>query len=313
MEYLVRGRDRRADPRLVLSEAQSVLSVAWTYDSRPAGAANPAEGPRYARYLRAGDYHDEARDRMSRAAEKLAQAWLAETGRPLHWKSCVDTSAVLERFWAAACGLGWIGKNAMLINPKLGSYLFLGEILFSEESGADPQFLPDYCGHCTRCLEGCPTGALIAPRKLDAPTCTAYFTLEKRGAFGAPDAVTAKAGTWVAGCDVCQEVCPFNQKTAKAGDLREDAPINGALAITDWESLLAESGEVYRARTQNSALDRVKPADFSRNLALALRNALPALEVPAVQALREQVHQRLTTETADEARTQWEQTVARMN
>ena len=312
MEYLVRGRDRRADPRLVLAEAQSVLSVAWSYDSRPAGALDPSRGPRYARYLRANDYHMETGARLQALGTQLASAWHQKTGRVLKWKTCVDTSAVLERFWAAANGLGWIGKNSMLIHPKQGSYLFLGEMLFSEESGEGPRFLPDYCGHCTRCLEGCPTSAITAPRQLDARLCTAYFTLEKRGDFGVPPSVTSKAGPWVAGCDLCQEVCPFNQKTVKAAEISSSRPADGATSLRDWESLLAESDESYRGRTRKSALDRVRPPEFSRNLALALANAASSMTPARLQELLALIQERLERETPGPAREEWRSLYAKL-
>ncbi len=236
MHYLQRGRDRRADPRRLMPEAKAMLCVALPYPRSPAGAPTTEQGPRYARYLQGPDYHVDLAERlgrvMLRVRARVAQAEGAvgaeasakpnrvppprpggPADRVLRWKVCVDTSAVLERTWAALSGLGWIGKNTLLIHPKEGSYLFLGEVLLDRETGQGPAPLPNFCGHCARCLDGCPTQAITAPGELDSRKCIAYATLEKRGDWPKE---TAKTAHYVAGCDVCQEVCPFNRKPSSA-------------------------------------------------------------------------------------------------
>ncbi len=284
MDYLKRGRDRRADPRLLFPEAQSVFCVALPYPRKAAGAPHPAQGPRYARYLQGKDYHLELAEKLERVMQSVQAEWkLHPNSSELKWKICVDTSAVLERSWAALAGLGWIGKNTLLIHPKHGSYLFLAEVLLNQTTGKDPSPLPDYCGHCTRCLRACPTQALESPRTLNSNRCLSYWTLEKRGNLQIHSEDQMKIGPWIAGCDICQEVCPFNLKPTRIeenlGDFNS-IPEN-ATQLQTWKSLLEESPDKYKARVQSSAMKRIKPAQFSRNLAVTLSNTfsqLPELE-----------------------------------
>lgn len=310
MQYLERGRDRRADPRLAFAQARSVLCVALPYPKRPGGARSALEGPRYARYIRGRDYHDEIAWRLERVMAAAAQR--SGLGDALKWKVCVDTSAVLERSWAALAGLGWLGKNTLLINPKLGSYLFLGEVLINQPTGQGPRPLPDYCGHCTRCLEACPTQAITEPRWLDSRRCISYWTLEKRGALELSESDKRAIGPWIAGCDICQEVCPFNQKPVKKELGKEPgreelaaAPVASADNLSAWEALLREELPEYRQRVSDSSLSRVKPAQFSRNLAISLANAVREHR-EALTTLKPRVEQRLAAEADEAARVEWE-------
>ncbi len=300
MHYLQRGRDRRADPRRLMPEAKAMLCVALPYPRSPAGAPTAEQGPRYARYLQGPDYHVDLAERlrrvMLRVRARVAQAEGAvgaeasakpnrvppprpggPADRVLRWKVCVDTSAVLERTWASLSGLGWIGKNTLLIHPKEGSYLFLGEVLLDRETGQGPAPLPNFCGHCTRCLDGCPTQAITAPGELDSRKCIAYATLEKRGDWPKE---TAKTASFIAGCDVCQEVCPFNRKASSAElsqNLDSSFPEKNPLDPTQkktWLELLRETPSEYLKRVKHTALERIRPDDFSRNLAIALSETL---------------------------------------
>jgi epoxyqueuosine reductase len=307
MSYLERGRDRRADPRQVFGPAQSVFSVAVPYHPQPVGATDPAVGPRYARYVRGADYHHDLAERLDRALAAAAARLREATGRELAWKICVDTSAVLERSWAALAGLGWIGKNTLLIHPQHGSYLFIAEALVSEKLDRGPAPLPNYCGNCTRCLDACPTGAFLAPRVLDANRCLSYWTLEKRGELELSVTDARAVGTWVAGCDLCQEVCPFNFKAARSpGPVPPASGPDAGEWPLGWEAHLRETEVAYRARIKRSALSRVKPAQFRRNLALALANAAASAEEPSAFArLRPLIEERLATEPDDVARSGW--------
>lgn len=299
MEYLRRGRDRRADPRLVMPSAQSMLCVAIPYPAAPAGAADSASGPRYARYLRRNDYHDDIAERLERVMQSVRARWSG----PLEWKICVDTSAVLERSWAALAGLGWIGKNTLLIHPQLGSYLFLGEVLISEKTGAGPSPIANYCGNCTRCLDACPTKAFRGAGELDSNRCISYWTLEKRGELSISDDDRRAMGTWIAGCDLCQEVCPFNTKAAKSAPPEESTA--GATSLQDWGALLDEDQERYKARIHESALSRVKPAQFSRNLAIALANAIRT-NPELLPTLQQKIRKRAAAETDPVAAAEWQ-------
>lgn len=268
MHYLTRGRDRRANPREVFPKAKSVFCVLEKYTTSPRGALSSKEGPRYARYLQGEDYHLMMKEKL----EKMMSS-LKESEVDLSWKVCVDTSAVLERSWAAFCGLGWIGKNKMLIHPQLGSYTFIGVVFLDQEVGCAPRVLPNYCGNCTRCLEGCPTQAFRSSGFLDSNRCISYLTLEKRGELDIDEGLKEKWGSWVAGCDVCQEVCPFNRKaTAREASqgIEED---RGAVSLKKWDELRDETEEEYRRRVKRSSLNRVKPAQFKRNLELAFQNS----------------------------------------
>jgi epoxyqueuosine reductase len=301
MSYLVRGRDRRADPGLVFPEVKSILCVAVPYSAQPAGNPDPLQGPRYARYLRSTDYHSKIAEDLERVMQEVATRW----GDPLSWKVCVDTSAVLERSWAALAGLGWIGKNSMLIHPKYGSYLFLAEVLISEPTGRGPSPLPNYCGNCTRCLDGCPTRAFVAPRVLDSNRCISYLTLEKRGEFAIAEEKRQLTGSWVAGCDICQEVCPFNTKVGRNPLEAEDR----AISLKNWRELLLETEESYRLRVKHSSLSRVKPAQFRRNLAHALGNIADqkgALTRPECEELQVLIRLNFERETDEFAKAEWQ-------
>lgn len=260
MEYLVRGQARRRDPTLLYPELKSILAVGLPYSAKPLGFMDPREGPRYARYLRGEDYHVRVKDRM--------EAALAPFQNEIGHRVFVDTSAVLERAWASITGLGWIGKNTMLIHPQHGSYLLLGIAFLDRELGMLPSPQADYCGSCTRCLKGCPTGAFPEPRVLDARKCISSWTLETRGELGLSEGDVKAVSPWIAGCDLCQEVCPFNRKSEKRAEEEEVNLESDAPYLLDWKALDQESEEAYRARTRSLALSRVKPREFRRNLAL---------------------------------------------
>ena len=262
MGYLIRGLDRRRDPRNVFPETVSVLSVALPYSKTPHGEKDATDGVRYARYLRGEDYHDKIPALLERAIDSFLEKTDEAFRNDFKYKICVDTSAILERSWAALSGLGWIGKNTMLIHPKYGSYLLIGEILINQPSGEKPKPIANYCGSCTRCLSGCPTSAL-KNGELNSTRCISYWTLEKRGELALSESDRALMGNWVAGCDICQEVCPFNNKAKEL-----EAPDQPS----EWSALENETVEEYKARIKSSALNRVKPEQFKRNLSIIKEN-----------------------------------------
>ncbi len=253
MGYLSRGLDRRMNPDLVFPGVKSVLAVLRPYSPHPVGD----ERLRYARYLNGPDYHEVMQEALGRSMER----WKAESeyGAGLEYKICVDTSAVLERTWAVLAGLGWIGKNTLLIHPQLGSYVFIGVVFLNREFGFRPEPVKDYCGPCERCLKACPVGALT-DHDLDSRKCISYLTLEKRGPFEKQ----VDLHGYVAGCDLCQEVCPYNTKPVRR---TEPAPLSSHLVL-DEAALVLESEDGYRSRIRGSSLSRVKFPDFKRNLAL---------------------------------------------
>ncbi|MBZ0272776.1 tRNA epoxyqueuosine(34) reductase QueG [bacterium] len=280
MHYLARGRDRRADPALVFENARGVLCVAVPYGpdvdenlgaqasrllrNHPLPDGRGSDRATYARYLRGEDYHA--------AIPRRLEALCADAARDFEFafKICCDTSAVLERSLAHLAGLGWIGKNTCLIHPRLGSYLFLAEALISEPTGGMPKPMRDHCGTCSACLLACPTAAFPHAGELDARRCLSYWTLETRGSLALDPRDARAIENRVAGCDVCQEVCPFNAKPRP--DLWpewRDASAD-ATALVAWRELLTEDDAAYRARVSRSALAWVKPHAFRRNVALAI-------------------------------------------
>ncbi len=203
MAYLEGRRgEMRADPRSLLPSARSIISVGKLYNREP-GAG---ERLGVARFARGRDYHAVVRAGLRRLVERLKEAG------PFDWKACVDTSPLLERSYARRAGLGWIGKNTCLIREGFGSWFVLGELLVSLELEPDRP-PPDRCGKCTRCIEACPTRALVPTEHgcfVDARRCISYLTIERRGPI--PEDLRASMGGWTYGCDVCQEVCPWNRR-----------------------------------------------------------------------------------------------------
>ncbi|MBI4636903.1 MAG: tRNA epoxyqueuosine(34) reductase QueG [Candidatus Rokubacteria bacterium] len=255
MDYLARGRAERLDPLRLLPGARSVVAVALAYN---VDDGDPSWRP-VARYARGRDYHDVMRPRLERLA-----GFIDEAARPgVRSRVAVDTSAVLERDLAARAGLGWVGKNTNLLSLSLGSYFFIGIVLTTAELLADGP-LPDRCGTCTACLDACPTGAFVAPYVLDARRCISYLTIEHRGDI--PEPLQEGIGEWIFGCDICQEVCPWNRKPEPA---REPAfAPEGPLPPLDELLQLDEVG--FRARFRRSAIRRAKRAGLLRNVALVL-------------------------------------------
>lgn len=204
MAYLKRQADKRKDPRKIFPSAKSAVVTVTNYFH---GSAHPGAAPRgqrrVAQYAWSSDYHDVLGDRL----EKLAAA-IREIVPGSQTRCYVDAGPVPERELAQLAGLGWIGKNMMLINPEIGSFTFIGVVLTDAALEPDAPFEADRCGTCTRCLDACPTHAFVGPRNLDARACISYLTIEHRGDFTQQE--RAQVGDWVFGCDVCQEVCPWN-------------------------------------------------------------------------------------------------------
>ncbi len=257
MAYLERRLGERLHPERVLPGAASVVCVALNYYQGE--TADPSWEP-VARYAWGRDYHDIIAPRLERLAAHLEEAGGARC------RGYVDTGPVLERDLAARAGLGWIGKNTMLLHPELGSWFFIGVLVTTAKLRSDSP-LPDRCGSCRACLDVCPTGAFVTPYVLDARRCISYLTIEHRGRID-PE-LHEDMGQWQFGCDLCQSVCPWNRK---APVTREPAfgpadPYPGA------EAVLAMSDEQFRRRFAGTALLRPKAAGMRRNAAIALGNA----------------------------------------
>ncbi len=265
MAYMADTRTLRSDPGTLLPGCRSVVAVAMSYRTdRPPSLSFPSGDGRVwvSRYAWGRDYHRIFKKRLVRLGR-----WLAGAHPGATWRACVDTAPILEREWAARAGLGWIGKNTMLLNRDFGSELFLGILLTDVELTTDrPR--PEHCGKCTACLDACPTQAFPKPRILDARRCVAYLTVEHLSDI--PDEFQPDVGSMVAGCDICQDVCPWTIR-APVGLHLEFAPASqryrprfGDLADLD------EDG--YRGWRRGSALNRISFHRFRRNLAVARRN-----------------------------------------
>ncbi|HEV8676137.1 MAG TPA: tRNA epoxyqueuosine(34) reductase QueG [Methylomirabilota bacterium] len=269
MGYLERGRAKRLDPRQVLAGARSLIACALNYYQGPQ-AAGPAH---VARYAWGADYHEVMEPRLSALLTDLVGAAPGTSGRVY-----VDTGPVLERELAARAGLGWVGKNTMLLHPALGSYFFIGVVLTTAELAFDGP-LPDHCGTCTRCLEACPTGAFVAPYVLDARRCISYLTIEHRGPI--PLELRESVGTLAFGCDVCQDVCPWNRRAPLTGERAF-----GGRDLPTLAELVTLTDEEYRMRLRDSPLRRARRRGLARNAAVALANAQDPAAVPALARAR---------------------------
>lgn len=263
MQYIERGAAKRRDPRLVFEGARSAIVVAMEYGGRePSGPV--------ARYARGLDYHDVMVERLN----DLLAALRHLSNGPVTGKAYVDTGPILERDLARRAGLGWFGKNTNLINPTLGSFFFLGALFVDLDLEPDAPFEADRCGTCTRCLEACPTGALVEPRVLDATRCISYLTIELKTAI--PDELHAPIGELLYGCDICQEVCPWNIRFAR--ELPEGSPFTPRTVLAGRDArqlalaLLTMSQEEFAASFQKSPMKRAKLSGLKRNAAVVLEN-----------------------------------------
>jgi epoxyqueuosine reductase len=265
MEWMARSADRRADVRHVVPGARSVIVTGTLYNTdRPYSADLPANVARISRYAWGDDYHDVLKRRLD-----ALLAWMrAESPEPFAACGYVDTGPVQERVYAQYAGLGWIGKNTCLINRELGSWLFLSEIITTLPLEPDTQAL-EQCGSCTRCLEACPTGALVDPGVLDSNRCLSYLTIEHRGDM--PAEHRHALGTHVYGCDICQEVCPYNQPAPHSSDAAWQ-PRSG-LDLPALVDLSRRSDAEWAAVLKGSPMKRTKVAGLRRNIDVALRNS----------------------------------------
>lgn len=262
MSYMARSAEKRRDTRLPVDGATTAIVVAMDY-----GGTEPP-GP-VARYARGDDYHDIMLEKL-----KSLHQWIEQRlGRPVLGKPYVDTGPLLERDLARRAGLGWFGKNTTLINPKAGSFFFLGALLLDFPLKADAPFASDHCGTCRRCLDACPTNALVEPGVLDSTLCISYLTIELKGAI--PVELRSAIGDLIYGCDICQSVCPWNVRFAQ--ELKEPAfapreVLAGRDARTLAHELLAMSNEDFRIAFSGSPMKRAKLRGLRRNAAVVLGN-----------------------------------------
>lgn len=258
MRYIHRQARKRKSPALVDQEAKSVVVILdnYYYDD----STENAVPPRIAKYARGKDYHDTIGDRLEQLATRL------RAGGATHTRCYVDAGPLPERELARRAGLGWIGKNAMLIRPGVGSFFFIGEILTDLQLEPDQAFETDHCGTCTRCIDACPTDAIVEPHVVDATSCIAYLTIEQKGPI--PDELASKMEGWAFGCDICNDVCPWNEKFARQdGQDGQDGQV--------WQSLDTMTEEEFAQRFAGTPFTRPGLRGMRRNLSAALHSSSP--------------------------------------
>lgn len=262
MQYMENYFDLRTDPRKLVPGAQSVITL--TYNYFPAETTK-LTNPKIAKYAWGTDYHFVIRDKLNQLLNFIHEQIGAIEGRGF-----VDSAPVLERSWATRSGLGWIGKNANLINKQNGSFFFIATLISDLDLPPDVPFPTDHCGTCTRCLDACPTGAIVAPQKIDGSKCISYLTIELKDAL-LPGELQHQLEGWAFGCDICQDVCPWN-RFSKPHQEPYFTPVPEILnlSLREWEEM---SEEAFRKIFKNSPLKRTKWQGIQRNIK-AIKDAL---------------------------------------
>lgn len=272
MQYLADRAEAYGDPAHVLDGARSIVMLAMNYRTAEPGGTRAGQG-RVSRYAWGFDYHGVVRARLTALAEWLRQRVPAITARGV-----VDTAPILEREFAQLAGLGWIGKNTLLLNRELGSWFFLAALLTDRELEYDAPHETDHCGTCRACLDACPTQAFVDAYVLDARRCISYLTIELRGAI--PEDLRAGIGDWLFGCDVCQDVCPWNRRAPVTSEPMY-RPL-GEMNPVDLAALFELDDANFRERFRHTPLWRAKRRGLLRNAAIVLGNQQNADTLPAL-------------------------------
>lgn len=255
MSYMERYFDLRIDPGKLVPGAQSVITLLMNYYPKE---QQKEEAPKISKYAYGIDYHEYIRSKLNFFLEELR----IEIGE-VNGRGFVDSAPVLERAWAERSGLGWIGKNGNLITKKAGSYFFIASLIVDLPLEYDPQFAKDFCGSCTRCLDACPTGAIPEPGLIDGSKCISYLTIELKDDI-IPDEFKGKMEGWAFGCDICQEVCPWNRfAQPHQQEALQPIPEILNLSTSEWEDM---SEDVFRKLLRHSPIKRSKWKGMQRNL-----------------------------------------------
>jgi epoxyqueuosine reductase len=255
MSYMSEHFDKRLDPRKLVPGAKSVVSLLLNYYSPELQNDNSA--PKISMYAYGEDYHFVIKRKLAEFVHTLEE----QIGRTIDGRAFVDSAPVMDKAWAKKSGLGWIGKNSNLINPKSGSYFFIAELIIDVELEADVA-IGDYCGTCTRCIDACPTDAIVAPHVVDGSKCISYFTIELKGAM--PETQKGSFQNWMFGCDVCQTVCPWNRFSSPNTE-PAFAPSHALLSKSakEWEEI---TEEIFQELFRKSAVKRTKFEGLKRNI-----------------------------------------------
>jgi epoxyqueuosine reductase len=257
MDYMARNRDKRTDPRILFPGARSVISVLMNYF--PGENLPEKNNYKIAKYAYGKDYHLVIRHKLN-----LLIAEIKEKSGDFQGRAFTDSAPVMDKAWAEKSGLGWIGKNTCLIHPKLGSFVFVGEIITDLKLEYDKNTINDLCGGCTRCIDACPTGAIVAPRVVDARTCVSYCTIEFHGELAQEE--KGNFQDWIFGCDICQDVCPWNRKAIPHH--QNDFLPKPGLRYMDKEKWEHLDQDQFNNLFRHSAVKRTKFEGLKRNIDL---------------------------------------------
>ena len=256
MQYMENHFDKRLDPRLLVDGAKSVISLALNYYT-DAGQTDPL-APKISKYAYGSDYHYVIKDKLKQLLNFIHQ----EIGE-VNGRAFVDSAPVLDKAWAKKAGLGWVGKNTNLINKQSGSFFFLAELIVDLELEYDVAPTADHCGTCTRCIDACPTEAIVAPYVIDGSRCISYLTIELKNEL--PQEFKGKTDNWMFGCDICQDVCPWNKFSVLHNEPAfEPHPELLGISKNDWEDITEET---FQKVFKGSAVKRTKYAGLKRNIA----------------------------------------------
>ena len=257
MGYMANHFEKRLDPAKLEEGAKSLISVLINYF--PAQKQTDPAAPIISKYAYGKDYHWVVKEKLNNLL-----IFIQSSISPCSGRAFVDSAPVLERPWAKAAGLGWIGKNSLLISQELGSYIFIGELIIDLELSYDAPFIGDFCGNCTRCIDACPTAAIVAPRIVDARKCISYHTIENKGEI--PKPISEKFAGKIFGCDICQDVCPWNKKL-KFNQSSDFNPIEGLLEMKkeDWLDL---KHDTYIKTFRHTAFERAGYEQIVRNISI---------------------------------------------
>ena len=258
MRWMERDPGKRADPREIFPNAKSVIALALNYYT-PHKHTSGANAGKISRYAWGDDYHDVMKEKLHELLN-----WIVTANPEVSGKVCVDTTPMMDKAWAAQAGLGWIGKSSNLITKDFGSWVFLGEILLDLELDYDAEVIADHCGSCTACIDACPTGAIVEPYVVDSNACISYGTIELRSEQ-LPQQIEQNLNGWFYGCDICQDVCPWNRFEKPTNESRFEPRENETSIALD--KVLQFTPEEYAARFRRSAIKRAKLSGLARNAA----------------------------------------------
>lgn len=263
MHYLENHFDKRLDPTLLVPGAKSVISLAYNYFPEKDLASDG--NFKIAKYAYGEDYHRVVKRKLKAFIDRLQEAWGNFEGRAF-----VDSAPVMERAWAQKSGVGWIGKNSLLLNRSMGSFFFLAEIIIDVPLPPDGP-IKDYCGSCTACMDACPTEAIPEPYVVDGSKCISYFTIELKEEI--PESAAGKFENWIFGCDICQDVCPWNRfaKPHQEPAFLPSEKLEG-MTTSDWQEI---TEEVFQTLFKHSPLQRSKLKGLQRNVAFAIQTSTP--------------------------------------